>query len=54
LGKDDIVTTFQDIDSALCKPPCTSYKAVLRDVVEEFGRRFNFPVESADRDVLAR
>ncbi len=52
LSDDEIVTAFQDIDGALCEPPYKPYRAVLAGVVEEFGRRFNFPVEATDRQVL--
>ena len=50
---DEIVTIFQDLDGALCKPPYKSYRAVLAGVVEGFGRRFGFPVGTAERDLLA-
>jgi 2-haloacid dehalogenase len=53
LSDEEIVTTFQDIDGALCEPPYKPYRAVLAGVVEGFGRRFGFPVKAADRDVLA-
>ena len=52
LSYDEIITTFQDIDGALCQPPYKSYRAVLAGVVEGFGRRLGFPVEAADREVL--
>ena len=52
LSDDEIVTTFQDIDGALCEPPYKPYRAVLAGVVEGFGRRFGFPVEAVDREVL--
>jgi 2-haloacid dehalogenase len=53
LADDEIVTAFQDIDGALCEPPYKPYRAVLAGVVDGFGRRFGFPVEVADREVLA-
>ena len=53
LSDDEIVTAFQDIDGALCEPPYKSYRTVLAGVVEEFGRRFNFPVETASLQALA-
>jgi hypothetical protein len=53
LSDDEIVTAFQDIDGALCEPPYKPYRAVLAGVVDGFGRRFGFPVEAADREVLA-
>jgi 2-haloacid dehalogenase len=53
LSDEEIVTTFQDIDGALCEPPYKPYRAVLAGVVEGFGRRFGFPVEAADREILA-
>ena len=49
---DEIVTALQDIDGALCEPPYKLYQEVLVDVVQEFGRRFDFPVDRADRQVL--
>ena len=52
LSDDEIVTTFQDIEGALCEPPYKPYRAVLAGVVEGFGRRFGFPVEAADREAL--
>ena len=52
LSDDDIVTAFQDIDGALCEPPYKPYREVLADVVQEFGQRFDFPVDAADRQVL--
>ena len=53
LSDDEIVTIFQDLDGALCEPPYKSYRTVLAEVVEGFGRRFGFPVGAADRNVLA-
>jgi 2-haloacid dehalogenase len=53
LSDDEIVTSFQDIDAALCEQPYRPYRAVLADVVEEFGRRFGFSVGAADRELLA-
>lgn len=50
---DEIVTMFQDFDSALCEPPYKSYKAVLAGVVEGFGSRFGFPVGVEERELLA-
>ena len=54
LSDEEIVTTFQDINGALCEPPYKPYRAVLAGVVEGFGRRFGFPVKAADRDVSHR
>lgn len=53
LSDEEIITTFQDIDGALCEPPYKPYRALLAGVVEGFGRRFGFPVEAADREILA-
>jgi 2-haloacid dehalogenase len=53
LSDDAIVAAFQDIDGVLCEPPYKPYRAVLAGVIEGFGRRFGFPVEAADREVLA-
>ena len=53
LSDDGIIDIFQDLDGALCRPPYRSYRAVLAGVVEGFGQRFGFPVEAADRDLLA-
>jgi 2-haloacid dehalogenase len=53
LSDEEIITTFQDLDGALCEPPYKSYRSVLAGVIEGFGRRFGFPVEAADREVLA-
>ncbi len=53
LSDDEIVTVFQNLDGALCEPPYKSYRAVLAGVVEGFGKRFGFPVEATDREVLA-
>jgi 2-haloacid dehalogenase len=53
LSDEAIVANFQEIDGALCEPPYKPYRAVLVGVVEEFGRRFGFPVEAADREILA-
>jgi 2-haloacid dehalogenase len=53
LSDEEIITTLQQIEGALCEPPYKPYRAVLAGVVEQFGRRFGFPVEAADREVLA-
>lgn len=53
LSDDAIVTAFQDLEAPLCEQPYQPYKAVLAGVVEGFGRRFGFPVGSAEREVLA-
>jgi 2-haloacid dehalogenase len=53
LSDDEIVTAFQDIDSALCEPPYSLYRAVLAGVVDGFGQRFGFRVSAEDRHVLA-
>ena len=44
---------FQDLDAAFCEPPYRSYRAVLAEVMDGFGRRFGFPFERSDRDALA-
>lgn len=53
LSNDAIVTAFQDLEAPLCEQSYQPYKAVLAGVVEGFGRRFGFPVGSAEREVLA-
>jgi 2-haloacid dehalogenase len=53
LSDDEIITAVQDIDGVMCEPPYKPYRAVLAGVVEGLGRRFHFPVDAADRDVLA-
>src|ERR1043165_9963746 len=50
---DEIIAAFQDIEASLCEPPYRSYRAVLADVVEGFGQRFNFPVGEVERQALA-
>ena len=50
---DEVIAVFQDLDTALCKPPFKPYRAVLAGVVEGLGRRFGIPVTPEDRDVLA-
>ncbi len=50
---DEIITVFQTLDAALCQPPYKTYRTVLAEVVEGFGRHFGFPVQPADRNVLA-
>jgi 2-haloacid dehalogenase len=50
---DEIVATFQDIEAPLCEPPYRSYRTVLADVIERFGRRFGFPLGYAEREALA-
>ena len=50
---DEIITIFQTLDAALCQPPYKTYRTVLAEVVEGFGRRFGFPVRPEDRDALA-
>jgi 2-haloacid dehalogenase len=53
LSDDEIIAVFQDLDGALCEPPYKSYRTVLAGVVEGFGRHFGFPVEGAERELLA-
>ena len=53
LTDDEVITAFHDIDAELCEPPYRTYRAVLAGVVEGFGQRYGFPVEAADRDMLA-
>ena len=53
LSDDEIIMATQDIEEPLCDPPFKPYRAVLAGVVEGFGHRFGFPVEVADRDLLA-
>ena len=50
---DEIITVFQTLDAALCQPPYKTYRTVLAELVEGFGRHFGFPVQPADRDRLA-
>ena len=50
---DEIITVFQDLDAALCKPPYKPYRAVLAGVAEGLGRHFGASLEPRDRDVLA-
>ena len=50
---DEIITVFQTLDAALCQPPYKTYRTVLAEVVEGFGRHYGFPVQPADRDALA-
>jgi 2-haloacid dehalogenase len=52
LSDDEIVAAFQDLDAVLCEPPYKPYRAVLAGVIEGFGRRFGFPVQSLDREIL--
>lgn len=53
LSDDEIITISHDLEQPLCRPPFRPYKAVLAGVVEGFGRRFGFPVDAAERDLLA-
>ena len=53
LSDDEVIAIFQELDGALCEPPYKPYRAVLAGVVEGFGQRFGFPVEAAERDLLA-
>lgn len=50
---DEIITVFQTLDAALCQPPYKTYRTVLAEVVEGFGRHYGIPVQPADRDALA-
>jgi 2-haloacid dehalogenase len=50
---DELVTIFQDIEAPLCEPPYRSYRTVLANVVEGFGKRFGFTVGDAERELLA-
>ena len=50
---DEIITVFQTLDAALCQPPYRTYRTVLAEVVEGFGRHYGFPVQPTDRDALA-
>ena len=52
LSDDEIIRAFQDIEDELCEP-YQPYKALLAGVVEGFGRRFGFPVGTAERVVGA-
>jgi 2-haloacid dehalogenase len=53
LSDDQIIAAAQEIEEPLCQPPYRTYRAVLGEVVEGFGRRFGFPVSGGDRGVLA-
>ena len=53
LSDDEIVYAFQDMDAASCEPPYRSYRTVLAEVMDGFGRRFGVPLGHSDRDALA-
>ena len=53
LTDDEIIATFQDIETPLCEPPYKTYKSVLAGVIDGFGRRFGVPMGAEDRDRLA-
>jgi len=50
---DEIIAVFQELDTALCKPPYKPYRTVLSGVVEGLGRHFGASLKPEDRDVLA-
>ena len=52
LSDDEIIEACQHLEEPLCEPPYRPYKEVLAGVVDGFGRRFGFPVEAAERDLL--
>ncbi|WP_428486751.1 HAD family hydrolase [Rhodopila sp.] len=53
LSDDEIIATCQELEDELREPPYKSYKAVLSGVVAGFGRRFSFPVEPTEQNLLA-